>query len=204
MANFIEVELPDGTIAEFPDTMSNDDIQNVLSRQFPTEGGQVANPYLRAVDDALKYYQGLAANVGRGATLGWSDELVGMLAGEQAAEEQRKFTSPKENERLQSELKEIISPIHSFLIDCSQKIIDSDIRTLEKDIHITRKELYKIYTDWTIDTNSRTASQRKFATDFKNILSYWVEDAYIRGMRGYIISKEALVNFKDVVGDSGT
>lgn len=36
----IEIELPDGTIAEFPDTMNNGEIQAVLQKQFPPTGRQ--------------------------------------------------------------------------------------------------------------------------------------------------------------------
>ncbi len=40
----IEVELPDGTIAEFPDTMSPADIQRVLQSQFPAQQQPQAQP----------------------------------------------------------------------------------------------------------------------------------------------------------------
>jgi hypothetical protein len=36
----IEVQLPDGSIGEFPDGMSDGEIQSVLQKQFPPTGEQ--------------------------------------------------------------------------------------------------------------------------------------------------------------------
>lgn len=56
----IEVELPDGTIAEFPASMSNADIESVLARQFGqgaqpapqmTQPAQIAGPSLQVTND---------------------------------------------------------------------------------------------------------------------------------------------------------
>lgn len=65
----IEVELPDGTIAEFPDGTSNEVIQGVLRRQFgaPQPQQQAATPEPTWGDTAKDVGASLLSGIGRGA-----------------------------------------------------------------------------------------------------------------------------------------
>lgn len=81
----IEVELPDGTIAEFPDGMSNEDISAVLSRQFaapaPQQEVATAGKQDREVslgDQALDVVQSLGSGLRQGveSTLGLPGDMA--------------------------------------------------------------------------------------------------------------------------------
>lgn len=64
----IEVELPDGTIAEFPDGTSNEVIQGVLQRQFGTpQKNPAAAPEPTLTDTAKDVGASLLSGIGRGA-----------------------------------------------------------------------------------------------------------------------------------------
>jgi hypothetical protein len=75
----IEVELPDGTIAEFPDGTSNDVIKGALRKRFaspassqPDEASPQGGGFLKGVDDAVR---GMADM----ASFGFSDEIAATL-----------------------------------------------------------------------------------------------------------------------------
>lgn len=64
----IEVELPDGTIAEFPDGTSNDVIQGALQRQFGAPQPEPVSPWVENID---AFGRGIA----NGATFGFADNI---------------------------------------------------------------------------------------------------------------------------------
>ncbi len=67
----IEVELPDGQIAEFPDTMTAEQIQAVLQKQFGSQSGQAEQPQLAQTPESQE--RPMAASFGAlGASLGRS------------------------------------------------------------------------------------------------------------------------------------
>jgi hypothetical protein len=72
----IEVELPDGTIAEFPDGTSNDVIKGVLQKQFG--GGQGATPQTAAPAAVPSWAENIDAfgrGVANGASFGFADNV---------------------------------------------------------------------------------------------------------------------------------
>lgn len=67
--DFIEVELPDGVIAEFPSTMSNSEIEAVLQKQFPAppEPNAVESTVNKATDALGGYIARQGGNLGETA-----------------------------------------------------------------------------------------------------------------------------------------
>lgn len=57
MAGFIEVELPDGTIAEFPETMKHADIEAVLSKQYPVGTAAPTPPTANVREQEISDYE---------------------------------------------------------------------------------------------------------------------------------------------------
>ena len=84
----IEVELPDGSVAEFPEGTSNDVIKSALAKRFPAKtppakaGESPLNPYLRslsaeATETGLPIQRPLALHYeGDHATWGIHDEYL--------------------------------------------------------------------------------------------------------------------------------
>lgn len=85
-----EIELPDGTIAEFPENMSNEQIQSALSKLFPrpeqTPAPVAKKSMLEKLGDASTgfvdnltnpdYYEGLLRSDLQGRSFGFGDEAV--------------------------------------------------------------------------------------------------------------------------------
>ena len=69
---FIEVELPDGTIAEFPQNMSDDDIASVLQKEYPSDNSQEQG--------LLEKAEGFMRAKTQGDTFGFGDEIIAGLA----------------------------------------------------------------------------------------------------------------------------
>lgn len=78
----IEIELPDGTIAEFPAGTPQDVIRGALQKRFPQQAAAPAQPaapvespsFLQTADDLVR----LAAN---GITFGFADKIAGYMDG---------------------------------------------------------------------------------------------------------------------------
>ncbi|WP_313642323.1 hypothetical protein [Stenotrophomonas sp.] len=63
----IEIELPDGTIAEFPDGMPDAEIEAVIQKQFPAPAAAQPEPAYRATD-AMSGLDRFRAGIGKGLT----------------------------------------------------------------------------------------------------------------------------------------
>lgn len=73
-----EVELPDGTIAEFPDDMSHADIENVLQQHFSGQATKQTEPPISAAQDVLDsaLYRGAPEAMAAATPLGYSANIV--------------------------------------------------------------------------------------------------------------------------------
>lgn len=69
----MDIELPDGTIAEFPDDMPMADIEKVLQRQFAPQKQEMPKKDVSALESGVRGYV-------QGGSLGFGDEIMGGLA----------------------------------------------------------------------------------------------------------------------------